>query len=229
MTEPDVADACRQAREILACFEAPLTARVPVDRHVHVLGAIAATARCGALLGGILDLVDGGHADTIGVEARALLEMWIFGVISLLGDDSDLDRFEADHRHWKNDLATKIGQPIEPGTSKPFTVWERAKRADDLLTGVGEQPGTVIDCYNELFKAESFLNAHASLQSISNYVYEEPNGRIGVLFRPEISERFVYGQVRVATVLTALLGKWSYEGAGLDAAPFDDIDGLGDP
>jgi hypothetical protein len=225
---PDVADACRQAHAVLTVVEQPATARVPSDRHPQMLAAMAATARCRALLRSIVHLVEVGRADTVGIETRALLEMWYFGVLTLLGEQVDLDRLEADYRYWKNDLAKKMGQAEESGPSKQFAVWERAKRADALLTAAGEQPGTAVALYRELFSGESLLNAHASFQSINRYSFEADDGVVGIVLEPEIDVGYVYGQIRLAAVLTALLAKWTYERAGLDASPFDEIDGLGD-
>lgn len=132
MKSPDVNAACRQARAVVAVFEAPITARVPVERHTHVVGAMAATARCGALLGGIVDLVEGDHSDTIGVQARAVLEMWFFGVITLLGDQSDLDRFESDHRLGSWVDAERLNEYLSRWRSSAQDRRSSLFRSDDL-------------------------------------------------------------------------------------------------
>lgn len=225
---PDVAEACRQAQDVLTVLEQPATATVPTERRTHIFAAMAATVRCRALLRSVVHLVEVGRTDTIGLETRALLEMWYFGVVTLLGDQVDLDRFEADYRYWKNDLAKKIGQAAESGPSKQFSVWDRAKRADVLLSAIGERSDTAVNLYYQLFSGESLLNAHASFQSINRYAFEDDHGVIGVVLEPEVDAGYVYGQIRMAAVLTALLARWTYERAGLDASPFDEIDGLGD-
>jgi hypothetical protein len=225
---PDVAEACRQAQDVLTLVEQPVTARVPSERHSHMLAAMAATARCRALLCSIVHLAEVGRTDTLGLETRALLEVWYFGVITLLGEQVDLDRLEADYRYWKNDLAKKIGQAKESGPSKQFAVWDRAKRANELLSAIGEQPNTAVELYHALFSGESLLNAHASFQSIHRYAFENDDGVVGVVLEPEVDAGHAYGQIRMATVLTALLAKWTYERAGLESGRFDEVDGLGD-
>lgn len=60
---PDVADACRQARDVLTVLEQPATASAPGERHAHILAAMAATARCRALLRSIVHLVEAGRTD----------------------------------------------------------------------------------------------------------------------------------------------------------------------
>lgn len=115
---------------MLRTIDSADSARVPIDRQRHGLAALAAVSRCRSLLIGIVELDRAGRADLVGVLLRALLEVWYFGVIALFGDESDLEKLEADHLHWKNKLAAAMpGLVEESGAYGTFPVHQRAKRA----------------------------------------------------------------------------------------------------
>jgi hypothetical protein len=227
---PDIEAAYRQGLEVVQLIESATTAHVPADRHAQALSAMAAVSRCRSLLLGTIALDRAGRGDLLGVPLRALLEVWYFGVIALLGEASDLDRLEADHRHWKNELAKALpGVAPEAGPEQRFSVWQRAKRADQLVAQIGEPRGLAVEWYREMYAAESLLSAHAGFSTLHPYVFEDTEGTIGVVHEPDVDEGVRYGRLRIAAVLTALLAKWTWDRVGLDGGRFDDIEGLGDP
>lgn len=226
---PSIEDAYRQAGAVVTTIEGAESAHVPAERHTNVLSAMAAVSRCRSLLLGILDLDRAGRADLVGVLLRAELEAWYFGVIALLGDDADLERLKADHRHWKNELAKALpGVDLDVGDQATFSVHQRARRADELLPQVGEPSGNAIEWYRTIYAAESLTGAHAGFESLKPYVFEDPDGTIGIVHEAEIDERLRYGRLRIAAVLAALLAKWTWERASLDGSRFDKIEGLGE-
>lgn len=228
---PDIEDAHRQGRAVIDVIESAGSAHVPIDRQRNILSAMAAVSRCRALLLGILQLDQAGRVDLVGVLLRALLEVWYFGVIALLGDDDDLKRLEEDHRYWKNALAQGMPGIIgDEGPEKAFTIYQRAKRADELLAqnDSGGRAGDALEWYRTIYAAESLTNAHAGFESLKPYVFEDEEGAVGVAHEPEIDEGLRYGRLRIAAVLTALLAKWTWDRVGLGGTRFDEIEGLGD-
>lgn len=106
-----------------------------------MLNAYAALSRCRSLLLGSVALVEAGRADTVGVPIRALLEVFYFGVIVLLGDDSDLDRLAADYRYWKNELASEFDvEPVE-GEEGKFSVCSGPSAPTSSLAPSGRSQG----------------------------------------------------------------------------------------
>lgn len=227
---PEIANAYRQVVEVLQAIECAASARVPFDRQSHGLAALASVSRCRSLLIGITELDKVGRADLVGVLLRALLDVWHFGVIALLGDESDLDKLEEDHLHWKKKLASAMpGLIEEPGEHATFSVHQRAKRAGELLSEIGESEDSALEWYRTIYAAESLVNAHAGFESLKPYILEDADGRIGIVHEPESDERLRYGRLRIAAVLTALLAKWTWDRTGLRGSAFDEIEGLGDP
>jgi len=226
---PDVTDAYRQALAVVEIIESAESASVPLERHRHAVASMAALSRCRSLLLGVVELDKAGRGDLLGVLLRALLEAWYFGVIALLGDESDLDRLEADHRYWKNALATAMpGVNADPGPSATFSVRQRAERADQLLTDIGEPRGIAIEWYQTMYAAESLTSTHAGFESLRPYLFEDVQGNLCIVHEPATDEGVRYGRVRTAAVLTALLAKWTWARVGLNANPFDEIVGLSD-
>ncbi len=95
-----------QIRELVREIDSARAVTVPAERYSHVLLAMAAVSRCRSLLLGARELHRAERPDIVGVPVRALLEVWYFGVIALLGDGADLRRLAEDHRYWRNALAT---------------------------------------------------------------------------------------------------------------------------
>jgi len=218
----------QQALDVVAAIDGAASAKVPVERHLHVVMAMAALARCRSLLLGTVDLDRAGRSDIIGVTVRALLEVWYVGVITLLGTNDDLDLLEQDHRYWKNDLAKNFpGVLPEKGPTKKFSVYKRAQRVEELVTAIGQPSGVAIESYKMFYAAESLTHAHAGFESLKAYVAEEPDGTVGIVHEPE-PDGTRYGRLRMAVVLTVLLAKWTWERAGLDSTVFDEIEGLED-
>jgi hypothetical protein len=177
---------------------------------------------------GIIDLDKRGRADVVGVLVRALLEVWYFGVIALLGDKADLDRLEADYRYWKNDLSKSMsGISPEPEPGATFSMYKRALRADELLTEMGEQEGISLSWYREYYAAESLTSAHAGFESLKPYGCEEADGTIGIVHAPETAEDLRYGRILFGNALTLLLAQWTWDRVGLNGSAFDEI-GLAD-
>lgn len=226
---PDIEDAYRQADAVVQIIDSAGPAHIPVERAVHALAAVASVSRCRSLLLGIVLQDQAGRADIVGVDLRALLESWYFGVIALLGTAADLDRLEEDHRYWKNELAKALpGVESESGSVSKFPVFQRAKRADELLPEVDEAEGKAVEWYRTIYAIESLTNSHASLETLKPYLLEEDDGTIGIVHEPQIDEGLRYGRIRIAAVLTSLLAKWTWARVGLDPEPFDEIEGLGD-
>jgi hypothetical protein len=117
----------------------------------------------------------------------------------------------------------------EVGPKCTFSVRQRAKRADELLSQIDEAQGMAINWYRKIYAAESLTSAHAGFESLKPYVFEDADGTIGIVHEPEVDHGMRYGRLRMAAVLTALLAKWTWERSGLDGDRFDQIDGLWDP
>jgi hypothetical protein len=221
---PDIEAARRTCDETVSALSRAESARIPVDRVVHVRSGLAALARCRALLIGIvaLDRVD--RADIVGVLLRAMLEAWYLGVITLLGDEHDLEKLQADNRYWKNRFAeSRDGISPESGPEKTFSVWDRAKRASELMTIVGEDPNGPLEWYRDLYAGESLTNAHASASSMSPYLLEDPSGTIGIHHDPEPAEDLRYGRLLLAAALAVTLGRWTYERSAIDTSELNAI------
>lgn len=222
--EPDLQRAHLLARQVLAAIETPTAARMPLERQIHCRVALASIARGRSLLLGVLDLDRAGRADIVGVLTRSLLEVWYFGVLALLGEQRDLDRLEQDHRYWKNDLAqTLSGVGQEPGPTRRFSVYQRAKRVDELLLSIG-QPAGAVDYYRQLYAAESLTTAHASIQSMMPYAVLLEDGTIGIQHDPAEEPRLRYGRIMISAVLLATLAKWTWERTDIDSGPLDAIE-----
>ena len=203
----------------------PTQAHVPAEREVHVRSGMAALARCRALLIGIVTLDRAGRADVVGIALRAMLEAWYFGVIALLGDEGDLARLEADHRYWKNEFARRHpGDPIDEGIERRFSVWDRAKRAGELMDHVEALPSHPLDWYTDVYAGESLTNAHASPSSIGPYLFVDESGVVGVDQDPQLDEELRSARLLLAVGLTSTLGGWVYERAGIDTTELLAID-----
>ena len=209
---------------MIDAIESAEGAHAPVERERHCLIALAAVSRCRSLLLGILELDKAGRGDLLGILNRAVLEVWYFGVIGLLGDEADLDRLEADHRYWNNALATQM-QGVEPdaGASAKYSVFARAKRADELLVAIGKTPGRPVEWYRQIYAADSLTQAHAGFESLAPYVYRDDDGSIGIEHDPYNSTSLRYGRISISTMLTAMLAGWTWERVGLDGTVFDRI------
>jgi hypothetical protein len=217
-----VENAHRRGRELIALLDSVTEVPALGDRPAQLIVSIAAVSRCRSLLLGVLELDDVGRTDLIGVLLRALLEVWYLGVIALLGDAADLALLEADQRYWRNRLAEHLeGIAQEPGQAQPFSVWDRATRADELLSAIGEQPGIARDYYRIMFAGESLSSAHASLESLKAYVSEDEDGTVLIAHEPEPDDEYRYGRLHSSGVLTALLAKWTWERVGFDGGVFD--------
>lgn len=223
----DIADAHRQGRDVILVIESASSAHVPADRESHALTAMASVSRCRSLLLACLELDTSGRLDVVGVVLRSLLEAWYVGVIALLGDEADLERLESDHRYWKNDLARGIGGIAEDeGPERRFSVRQRAIRADQLLVQIGERSDGALNEYAYLYGGESLMSAHAGFEALKPYLFEDSDGRVGIVHEADVNDRLRYGRLRLAVVLTALLARRTWERVGLDPTPFDGIDGL---
>lgn len=195
----------------------------PAERHNHVLLAMAAISRCRSLLLGALELHRAERTDIVGVLVRALLEVWYFGVIGLLGNDSDLRRLAEDHRYWRNDLAKNLpGVDPDEGEEGKFSVYQRAKRADELLAEMEPGPDVAVMYYKQLYAAESLMSAHAGFESLKVYTFEDEDGEIGIVREPE-ADGANCGRLQIAFILTLLLAKWTWDRTGLDSVPFDEL------
>lgn len=215
----------RQIRDLVEIIDSAGTARVPVERHDHVVLAMAAISRCRSLLLGAVALDRAGRADIVGVPVRALIELWYFGVIALLGDDDDLRRLEEDYRYWKNDLAKQFpGVNRDEGAEAKFSVHQRAKRADELVVEIGQPAGVALEYYRVLYASESLTSTHAGFESLKTYVFEDEEGRLGIVRDPG-DDNLTHGRLRIAVVLTLLLAKWTWDRAGLDSSRFDEVEG----
>jgi hypothetical protein len=220
----DVEKVHRQVADVVGIIDSATSAHVPAEHHDHVLLAFAALSRCRSLLLGTVELDRAGRHDILGVTVRALVEIWYFGVIALLGTDDDLEKLEQDHRFWKNDLAEQLPDVTpEEGPTKKFSVHARAKRADVLLAANGQPPGVALEIYKTFYAAESLTNAHAGFESLKAYVVEGPDNTLGIVAQPE-PDGTRYGRLRMAVIMTTLLAKWTWEHAGLESSPFDELD-----
>lgn len=210
-------------RELVKVIDSAKAVTVPVERYSHVLLAMAAISRCRSLLLGARELHRAGGPDIVGVPVRALLEVWYFGVIALLGDSADLGRLAEDHRYWGNDLAANVpGVDLDEGEARQFSVYKRAKRADELLADMEPGPNIAVEYYRTFYAAESLMSAHAGWESLKAYVIEDSEGAISIVREPD-SNGANYARLHVGFVLTLLLAKWTWEKAGLDSSPFDEI------
>lgn len=225
---PQIEVLYRQISDLIKIIDSAEAASVPAERRNHVLLAMAAISRCRSLLLGSLELHRAGRTDIIGVPVRALLEVWYFGVIALLGDDADLRRLAEDHRHWKNDLAKHVpGVRCNGGEAGRFSVFQRAKRADQLLAEMEPGPDVAVKYYRLFYAPESLMSAHAGFESLKAYVFEDADGTIGIVSEPE-ANGVNYGRLYIAFLLTLLLAKWTWDRAGLDSSPFDEIEASAD-
>ena len=125
---PDIDVVYRRATALVGLIDSAEAVQVPPERPAHALAAIAAVSRSRSLLLGIVDLDKRGRADVVGVLVRALLEVWYFGVIALLGTKADLARLEADYRYWKNDLAKSMSMRTSPGVTRLGGAGRRSRR-----------------------------------------------------------------------------------------------------
>lgn len=213
----------QKIERLVSVIDSAEVAHVSAERHDHVLLAMAAISRCRSLLLGTLELHRAGRRDILGVLVRSLLEAWYFGVIALLGDKADLDRLEKDHRYWKNDLAKRFpGVEPDEGDVGKFSVYQRATRADELLLGIGQPSGVALQYYQLFYAGESLTSAHAGFQSLDAYVFEE-GGIIGIVREPE-DDDINQGRLNIAMILTILLVKWTWDRAGIDSRPLEEIE-----
>lgn len=220
---PEIGVVYQHIVDLVKVIDSATTASVPVQRRYHALLAMAALSRCRSLLLGALELHRAGRRDIVGVPIRSLLEVWYFGVITLLGDDDDLRRLAEDHRYWKNQLAKDFpGVESDEGKEARFSVYQRAKRADELLAEMEPGPDVAVEYYRLFYATESLMSAHAGLESLKGYAFEEPDGTIGIIHEPE-DDAANYGRLHVAFVLTLLLAKWTWDRAGLDSGAFDEL------
>jgi hypothetical protein len=225
--DPTSAGARHRARLVVSAIEAPRTLFIPEEREVHCLGALAALARIRALLLSIVHLDEVGRHDVVGLDLRAMLEVWYFGLISLLGTPEDLERLEADHRFWRNRLSTKMqGITSDEGAEKTFPVSQRAVRAGELLLEVGEPTGATVDWYQNFYAAESLLSAHAGFTALKPYLTRHPEGGVGIVHDPPASDEARAMRIEMGALMATLLAKHTWARIGLDPSPFDKI-GLG--
>jgi hypothetical protein len=222
---PGIHEAYRRALDVIAVIESAESATAPIEQRARALTAMAAVARCRSLLLAIIDLDRAGRGDVVGVMVRALLEVWYFGVIVVLGTDDDFERLHADHRYWKNELAKSMpGIDAEPGATKRFSVWGRAQRVDELVVGIGEQQGVALNWYRSYYAAESLSAAHAGFEALKPYVFEDADGGLGIVHNVVVAEDLRYGRLQAAAIWTLLLAKWAWPTVGLPDDAFDAID-----
>lgn len=220
----DVDAAQRTCYEVVAALSHADRARIAEDREIHVRAALAALARIRALLISLLAIERSGRPDVVGVILRTMLEVWYFGVIVLLGDDEDLTRLESDHRHWKNEFAKNgPGVSLEPGDTRKFSVWARAKRAGELMPLVGQNADRPVEWYREMYAGESLVSTHAGPSSLGSYLFVDDDV-IGIKFDPEVDGALRFGRLLLAAGLASMLGCWVYERAGIDPAELNAVD-----
>lgn len=220
----NVEAARRACDEVIAALSRADRARIDADREVHVRAGITALARLRALLISVVAVDRAERPDVVGVVLRAMLEVWYFGVIVLLGDEDDLARLDADNRYWKNEFAKyRAGVEAEAGDAKKFSVWQRARRAGELMAEVREDPASPVEWYREMYAGESLVNAHAGPSSLGSYLFIVDDV-VGVNFDPDVDEGLRYGRLLLASGLAVMLGRWVYERAGIDTADLDRIE-----
>lgn len=220
---PKIAIIYQRILDLVNVIDSAKAAKVTAQRRSHAFLAMAALSRCRSLLLGALELHRAGRRDIVGVPIRALLEVWYVGVIALLGDDADLRRLAEDHRYWKNQLAKDFpGVEPDEGEETRFSVYQRAKRADELLAKMEPGPDVAVEYYRLFYATESLMSAHAGLESLKDYAFEDPDGTIGIIHEPE-NDAANYGRLHVAFVLTLLLAKWTWDRTGLDSGAFDEL------
>lgn len=227
---PSAADARRYALQVTTVIETAPAAKVPSDRYPYGIVALAAVSRLRAQLLGLIALDDAGRFDMLGLVVRQMFEHWYVGALAILGDQRDLDRLEADHRYWKNELAKHLpGRDPEPGPASKFSVWQRAKRCEELLHDLDDL-GTLSEgpvCwYRTLYAGESLTTAHAGYETLKHHVVELQDGRVGIVIEPQDGADLRVGRLLLGTTLLAVLAKLVWNRVGLDSTKFDELDGL---
>jgi hypothetical protein len=228
MDPPTVTPAMTQAAIDQATAMAQLVGNLPgfespPGRRMHLQLAMMSLARHRSLLIAMVAVAREGRFEVEGLLLRAIFEQSLYGSICLFGDQADLARLDADWLYWNNDLADKLGLPVDVGKPKRFSVYDRAVRLDELLQARGAPRGGPVDYYRTLFAGESFGSVHAGHASVGRHLLVVDDEDTAVVFDPDERETGSRS-LRLGSHLTSILASWICEAAGSDPAPFTEID-----
>jgi hypothetical protein len=191
--------------------------------------------RCNRLLRAIDDAVERNLGDTAGGNVRSLYDTWVYGHLLMLSDLEDArviwatTRGQAEKVLRAMGAEDKVQYPEEaPEAAVDNGVQQRAVAlGKKLKTEDPESAGVPEYCYNNVYRAESHLSAHANLDAINQYAKPigETDGVIGV----NATTKGCEWRTQMAAYITAYFASQVFKRAGFDTAKFSDIEKRLDP
>lgn len=196
----------------------------------NVFMGAAALYKCNRLLHSIDDAISQGFGDTAGANVRLLYDTWIYGHLLMLGDAEEarkawgMTRKKAEKLVRAMDLSEKVKYPEDmPEPIDDIGIQQRAQSlGKKLLVEDSESASMPEYCYNNLYRAESHLSAHANVDSIAQYARFGDGGDPIIDLHGQ-NEKVEWRSL-MSAYITSYFAKQVFRKAGIDTVELEEID-----
>lgn len=195
----------------------------------YPMAPVTGLVRCRSFLRSMLNHDREGLHDLMGADLRLLFETSVYSLYAMHGDDQTRERLLR-HDLRQQDVIARCAEweldAVRETTTRRkdyISFKEMCRLADEALNKHKDESSDFIKtAYETLYRGESYLNVHPSLQSLGHYAYEDEQGYAVSLIR-ESDIPLASSRIMMATVLVGLLAREVFERVGLDAKELDRI------
>jgi len=210
--------------------------KVPTVRcsDAYPMTPLAGLVRCRSFLRSMLSHEREGLHDLMGADLRLLYETLVYSQYALFGADDAMERLRKHEIRQRSVIAQEadwdltLAEP-EEGTDDRLTFKEMCRLVGELLGERGSGFSTLFsDAYNTLYRSESYLGVHPSLQGLGLYMHEDGEGHAVGLTRPTDVE-IADSRILMGAILVGHLAHDVFKDVGLDTSFIDETgEALGD-
>lgn len=171
------------ARELQDIVGAWFPGRPGQDSPKYFLAAAGFLARSRTLLSGIATLVENSDDDCVGALYRPLLETYLSGMFSLLGEDSAMDVLESALKFQTHQIEVALGESTTkdpPPNARRLPVSHRpsgkglVEHVDRLLSAIHEDYANWAPrAHDHHYRVTSLYDAHGGLGCLFQYLDED--------------------------------------------------------
>lgn len=216
-----------------------LDEKIPTINADSTAGSVfmGATAlyRCNRLLRAIDNAIDQGLGDTAGGNVRTLYDTWVLGHLIMLSDLEGaralwaMTRGQAEKLLKSMGVADQVEYPeVAPEAADDKGVQQRAVALGKKLKSEDPNNAHIPEyCYDNLYRAESHLSAHANLDAINQYV--KPVGQTDGIIGVNGKNEGVEWRVKMAAYITAYFASQVFKKADIKDPKFENIERRLDP
>lgn len=189
-------------KELLAYIykEAPKFSFATHNNDV-VLGVLG-LVRCSRFLSAIDLAIEKDLDDTTGGNLRSLYETWVLGHLLMVSNDDEKLELAGETRKKGEDIVRALGIDLDLSARgiearKAIPIEQRARQLGNKLKIIDPQNAILPEqCYNALFRSESFLGTHASTGSLAKH-YSLIENRVVLRHEDKIEWRIELGGIIV--------------------------------